>query len=157
MSCEKYRELFSANLDGELSSEEYGELEFHLGECSRCRNFTLDLSDMRARADSSEVESIPVELEDKILSRTVKASNPKSSLFDIFKGHYQIPRGLVWAGALALILLTANAIIEPFDSSQNTPDFTIEMDPDALVIQKVKLTEKDMVSTSSITKRANGS
>lgn len=159
MSCDKYKELISVDLDGELNKEEQEVLEKHLSDCAECRRFAGELNKVRSLAVSSEVENIPIELERKILAKTVHMQK-KKSIVNIFKGYYRIPRGLVWAGALALVLLTVNSFIETDKTIQPTPQFTVEADveadPDALVIQKVKLTEKDMVSSSSISKQTNG-
>ena len=37
--CEKYMDLISEELDGELSKEEKADLYAHLGQCENCRRY----------------------------------------------------------------------------------------------------------------------
>lgn len=43
MSCESYRELIPAFLEGELEKEEAGEVEAHLSECCECSEYAREL------------------------------------------------------------------------------------------------------------------
>lgn len=152
MSCEKYRELISADLDGELNKEEREVLEKHLSDCAECRRLAEELKKMRVMAVSSEFENMPIELENKILTKTVHVQK-KKSIVDIFKGYYRIPRGLVWAGVLALLLLAGDAFLKSLKPESVTPVVRIERLDSQGKVQKVVLTENDIVSVKTVTKR----
>lgn len=47
MGCERYTELLSARLDGELSGEETRELEEHLSQCPQCRALAAQLDQVK--------------------------------------------------------------------------------------------------------------
>lgn len=57
MNCDKYLELLSARLDGELSEPEERELEAHLASCPACRAASAQLAALRPAF--SELEDLP--------------------------------------------------------------------------------------------------
>lgn len=56
MSCDRYQELFSAVIDGELTDSEEGQLRSHLAECSACR---AKLETMRQENDLLSSSAMP--------------------------------------------------------------------------------------------------
>ena len=56
--CEKYQELISAMLDGELSTEKTVELSVHLAKCPECRAMYEAFSAMR---EANEDIDMPIE------------------------------------------------------------------------------------------------
>lgn len=152
MSCDKYKEMISADLDVELNKEEREILEKHLLGCEACRRLAEELQKMRAVAVSSELENMPNELEKQILAKTVHVQK-KKSIVDVFKGYYRIPRGLVWVGVLALLLLAGDTFLKSFKSESVTPVVRIERLDSPAKVQKVVFTEDDIVSVKTATKR----
>lgn len=69
MSCEKYLDLISARLDGELTAQEQAELDAHLQTCPACRAIAKELEGMHsALTELSEVPA-PAELSQTVLSK----------------------------------------------------------------------------------------
>ena len=67
MSCERYLDLISARLDGELTQGEETELQAHLSECPACRAIARDLDGVHsAVAGLGEVEA-PEELSRRVM------------------------------------------------------------------------------------------
>lgn len=60
MNCEKYLDLISARLDGQLTAHEEAELTAHLKECPACRAISNDLQTLHsALAQPGEVDAPP--------------------------------------------------------------------------------------------------
>ena len=55
-SCEEYRELVSALLDGELSGAQQDEILEHLAACPDCRQYREDLTAIRRLLDWEEAQ-----------------------------------------------------------------------------------------------------
>ena len=69
MACEKYLDLISARLDGELSAGEQAELDAHLQTCPACRAIANDLKGLHSTlADLGEVPA-PAELSRRVMSK----------------------------------------------------------------------------------------
>lgn len=69
MSCEKYLDLISARLDGELPPQEQAELDAHLQTCPACRAIAKDLEGLHtALTELGEVDA-PAELSQTVLSK----------------------------------------------------------------------------------------
>lgn len=65
--CEKYQELISAMLDGELSAEKTVELSVHLARCPECRAMYEAFSAMR-EANEDDMQDMPAGLHDRIMT-----------------------------------------------------------------------------------------
>lgn len=65
--CEKYQELISAMLDGELSTEKTVELSVHLARCPECRAMYEAFSAMR-EANEDDMQDMPAGLHDRIMT-----------------------------------------------------------------------------------------
>ena len=65
--CEKYQELISAMLDGELSTEKTVELSVHLAKCPECRAMYEAFSAMR-EANEDDMQDMPAGLHDRIMT-----------------------------------------------------------------------------------------
>ena len=67
MECEKYAELISRSIDGDLSSAEEEELNRHLESCADCRSLLKDLKDIRGFG--FELSEPPDGLKEKIMAK----------------------------------------------------------------------------------------
>ena len=77
MACEKYLDLISARMDGELTQREQAELDAHLQTCPACRAIAGELEGLHsALTDLGEVPA-PVELSRSVLSK-IKAERQQS-------------------------------------------------------------------------------
>jgi hypothetical protein len=73
-ACERYLELLSGSLDGEISAEEQRELDAHLAECVDCRRLLEELrGDEEAVRDGHGQEGEESERERAALARTIQA------------------------------------------------------------------------------------
>ena len=69
MSCDKYLDMISARLDGELTPAEEAELTAHLQTCPACRASAAELEGLHsALTDLGEVDA-PAELSLSVLSK----------------------------------------------------------------------------------------
>lgn len=59
MDCSVWREVISADLDGETSSEERAALEMHLGSCAACRGFAGAGQDLARLSRVRLAERVP--------------------------------------------------------------------------------------------------
>lgn len=66
--CEKYPEMISAYIDGELSEEEIAELEAHLISCEDCRSAFEIYRDI-SQEILNDLEEPPCDFTDKVMSR----------------------------------------------------------------------------------------
>lgn len=82
MNCDKYLDLISARLDGQLTSQEEAELTAHLQTCPACRAIAKDMEGLHsALAAVGEVDT-PAELSQTVLAkiRTEKRPNRRRTL-----------------------------------------------------------------------------
>lgn len=75
MNCDKYLELMSAALDGELSAEERRELDSHLAVCPDCAQLYQNLSGQTAVMRELDCE-VPADLKERIMSNLPKQEQP---------------------------------------------------------------------------------
>ena len=69
MNCERYLDLISARLDGELTAQEEAELNAHLQECPACRAIAQDMNNVHsALSVLGEVEA-PEELSQAVMRK----------------------------------------------------------------------------------------
>ncbi|MBN2225990.1 MAG: zf-HC2 domain-containing protein [candidate division Zixibacteria bacterium] len=143
MRCDKYKEMLSARLDGELTEFETWELDSHLATCPDCRAFAAELDHISDLNRSTGTESLPADVEDRIMTRIDNAKNARKG-WRVFSGYYRIPRTVVWIGSLVLAVLLYDAL-----SGSNHMNTIIPGHGDAVSensqTRKIVLTEKDVV------------
>ena len=150
MNCAYFREMLSARIDGELSRDEEAALDEHLEGCDSCRKFAAAMAGMKEAAAGDKQEAMPAGLEEKILSQTIKASPKKESVLGFIKGYYRVPRGLAWAALVLLFILTVNSFRGVTDKDAGlTP--SVEVSEHAFVIQRVTLTQDDIIMSKTTT------
>lgn len=77
MSCERYLDLISARLDGELIQQEEADLAAHLRECPACRAIAEDMNGLHsALAAVGEIDA-PAQLAQVVMSK-IKAERRRS-------------------------------------------------------------------------------
>ena len=76
MNCEKYQELISCLLDGEISPEEKIELENHIASCPQCRAMYEDFVALSGMMGESMAD-VPDSLHEKIMSGVRSAKKVK--------------------------------------------------------------------------------
>lgn len=69
MNCERYLDLISARLDGELTAQEEAELSAHLQECPECRAIADDMNNLRSAFSALEEVDAPAELSQSVMSK----------------------------------------------------------------------------------------
>lgn len=75
MDCDKYLELMSAALDGELSAEERRELDSHLAVCPDCAQLYRNLSGQTAALRELDCE-VPADLKERIMNNLPQQEQP---------------------------------------------------------------------------------
>ena len=112
MACEKYLDLISARMDGELTQREQAELDAHLQTCPACRAIAGELEGLHsALTDLGEVPA-PVELSRSVLSK-IKAERQQS--------RRRVVRRLASLAACLVLCVTAWYISLPDLSSDPQP------------------------------------
>lgn len=69
MICDRYQELLSADIDGELTDSEQHDLQSHLHECAACRRKCDAMREQHELLSSSVAPSQPTGLRSKIKAR----------------------------------------------------------------------------------------
>ena len=72
MNCDKFLDLISARLDGELTAQEEASLTAHLQECPVCRAIADDMKTLHSACSSLEEVDAPAELSQTVM-RKIKA------------------------------------------------------------------------------------
>lgn len=156
MNCEKYREMISTLVDGELATEEKIDLQNHLDKCSACRQVMEEMQHLHHMIISEEPVSMPAEVERKILAHAAGQNRRKNKLTGLFGGYYRIPRSAVWATLVVLVVLAVNSFINPLTQSGQT-EITYDSLESEIKVQKIELTEADVVGVRTFTGNNNGS
>lgn len=154
MNCSDFQELISAKLDKELTPEEEKILAEHLETCNNCASLARKLGELKVIASNWGNIKIPVELEKQILNRTVNKAREKKPVLSLFGGYYRVPKGLAWALVLLFLILVVNSFtgsFKNFDGSHKI-EKTVQEFPK---VQKIILTENDMVGTCTILGKRN--
>ena len=156
MNCEKYQELISAFIDGELTAEESINLQNHLDQCPACRRLMEEVKELHSLIASEDKTRMPIDVEKQILIDVSKRKRDKKEPAGFFGGYYRVPRGAVWAALVLLVLLAVNSILSPF-SPPGRAEISYDHDNSRIKVQKVELTEADIVGVRTFTGRSNGS
>jgi anti-sigma factor RsiW len=144
MNCEQYRQLISALVDKELNEGEQVILNEHLTQCSECVQYSEQIRELGRLTTEWEASAMPSDLEQAILERAKQ--KPQGWLGRLWGGSYRIPRPVAWAAAVAILVLTINAVGPPGGSDRIGP---AEGSPVMTrpVVQRIVLTESDVVRT----------
>jgi anti-sigma factor RsiW len=154
VNCSDFQKLISAKLDDELMPREEQTLAQHLKVCSNCVRFKEGLEELRATTSAWRNVQIPAELEREILNRTVKTTRKGSPAFRFLRGHYRVPRGLAWASAALFLVLLINFALNP-PRTVGEAQRVEESVRGRTGVQKVILTEEDVVRTHTISEERN--
>ncbi len=153
MSCDKYREMISARLDGELQKDENMILDRHLQSCPGCSRFAEELGAINQLSISVETIKMPTNIEQNLLNKTVRSSGRRKSLFSYLSGYYRIPRGFAWAGMLLIFLSAANLVIRYTEFSSRKPRVQMEFINAQPAVQKIIISDDDMVSAGGVSRQ----
>jgi len=147
MSCEKYREMISAGLDGELSQNDELSLREHLASCSDCRRLADELASMSEMNKTMPAAVMPEEIENRIKRYTVEAPGRGKSWRNVLFGYYRVPRGLVWAGMAAVLFFVGDTLV---DTGPPPPAAIVQMETVAPSgqVRKIVFSENDIKSST---------
>ncbi len=149
MNCLDFQKLISVALDQELTIEEQEILAEHLKMCPNCAKFSKSLEELKGIASKWEDIPVPIKLEKQILTETVKTSQAAKPVFSFLKGYYQVPRSLAWASVLLFLIVVLNSIFIPLRTVSELEKLQ-KISPPVTKVQKIVLTEKDVVRTYTI-------
>src|SRR5262245_22994296 len=100
-------EELMAYLDGELPAERAIDTAAHLQSCRECQRLAVDLKEVSELMMAWEVEAVEPELGEKL--EAALSDTPAKQLRLGGRRAWQTnllsPRGLIWAGALAVVVL----------------------------------------------------
>jgi anti-sigma factor RsiW len=149
MDCEKYKEMISTQMDGELPPDEEAILDRHLKECPDCRDFQAKLAELQSLSVRRKIEPFPSELEAEILGKMRKSQSRRGFIKQMVFGHYRIPKGLAWAAMIIIVALTA-ALLSGFAQFRGPMDHAVRTFSQIVPTQKVIITEENVVKTQTI-------
>ncbi|HJV44594.1 MAG TPA: zf-HC2 domain-containing protein [Bacillota bacterium] len=116
MRCVEVMELMQRNLDGDLTKEEFHQLENHLFTCNECRELNDRFRQLSLDLETLPEVELPFSLVDAILPRMNNELAPTLELFK--KEERKISKGMYWAlGSSAAAVLVA-AILWPWTNPQ---------------------------------------
>lgn len=140
-SCEKYIELISAAIDGEISDADRSALEIHLEFCPECRKAAEALSAI-SRNFPKEAE-VPENFTAGTMAK-IKAEAAKPTGFKKFVSGYGKYTGL--AAALVVVLLGAHVFTNGFGSSKSSdaaaPESNMSTAYDTTALADMELTSE---------------
>jgi anti-sigma factor RsiW len=155
VNCEKYQELISAFIDGELSISEETELKAHIDDCPECRKTLDEIKELRALMEKDRPAVMPADIEKRILLDVQKGKKTRKGLLGFLGGYYRIPRGVAWASLVLLLLLTVNSLVNPFRQQQESIMAGKDMGTE-IKVQMIELTEVDVIGVRTISNDNNG-
>ena len=103
MACQRYYELISARLDGELTDGEEGELETHLKDCPSCRALAEQLSGLHDGFSDLEETSAPEGFVRGVMDRIQVEEQKNRKVIPMFRR----PQFKAVAGLAACLVLCA--------------------------------------------------
>lgn len=118
-ACDKYREMISAMIDGELSNEELDELKAHLDICPECEQAYAMFSLLHEETANLDVE-VPEELSSRVM-QSVHNISKKPSFLSRFKF-------TAAAAVIVLIIYAASGPIQNYlpNTETHTPSISQE-------------------------------
>lgn len=135
-NCEKYRELCSASIDGELSLEEKRELSEHLSVCPACAAYLDDLREMRNAWDDFK-QPLSDDIHEYIMSAVLKEAQKPTKIkrpFPVFT--------TLAAAAACVMLVLSGAVGDIISMTSNHKDNNSSAKPTGkLVMEDTKETE----------------
>ena len=117
MECKKYQKMISVSIDGELSATEERELQKHLNTCAECEEYAEALMDLKAQMSHWEEADFPRDLESLLMSKIEEPKFKKDLRPGKSVRYYEIPRPLVWAAVILIIVLALNTAIGIFSKN----------------------------------------
>ncbi|MBM4257666.1 MAG: hypothetical protein FJ147_17460 [Deltaproteobacteria bacterium] len=111
MTCETYRDIIAAHVDGHLTAVEHQEVEAHLASCKRCALLFADQQQFRQISRTWHWETpIPLEVEHRLRAAMAAERSPLQSWWRVARNRlvsWLQPRPAVFAlAATAALLLT---------------------------------------------------
>jgi Domain of unknown function (DUF4349)/Putative zinc-finger len=109
-------EELMAYLDGELPAEQAIDTAAHLESCRECQRLAADFKEVSQMMMGWEVESVEPELGGKLKAALGNQDRPrlrKSGVRRTWRSSLFSPRGLLWAGGLAVFVLIIFAVSTP--------------------------------------------
>jgi predicted anti-sigma-YlaC factor YlaD len=152
MTCDYFKELISAQIDGELSPDESQALKQHLLECTACAKFSAGLSELSYQIIRQPAANMPDALAQKILLVTVGNERQQGigqKILTYFGASYRIPRVAVWGAAAVLMLLLGKIAFIPAQTN-DAESLSPKKSTTTTETQKIVLTENDVVAVDGL-------
>lgn len=153
MNCEYFKELISARLDSELTSEEETVLSGHISQCDECSRLSEELRVQRELHRAWKPPEIPADIEKKILDKTIRSSKRAARVISFLSGNYLIPKPVVWVTGVIIVLAAISLLRPVLRMPDSDADNLAQSRPEK--IQKVIITDKDIVKTRTYSGKIN--
>lgn len=165
-SCDYYKELISAELDGELKQDDRDELNQHLISCNDCRQFAKKINYFHKIIENDKLISLPDARRQMILHETTGSVSNWAWIRHVIIASYKLHRSLVGISLAALLIIivgvTARFTIfrshitesQLNDSYLSKPVLKLVLSENDIVansaIKIVVLTEQDIIETKTV-------
>lgn len=106
MSCEKYEQLISIFIDGEISPEKKSELDVHLQNCTDCSEKLEQFKNIGNMMKSANIPEWTKKSQDSIMRAVSKELPKESNIYSIEK----MVKRLVAVAALVAVVLFAGLV-----------------------------------------------
>lgn len=103
-TCRNARRAVQEQLDGPIDATAGAELERHLGECTQCREYRIDLQALQRSLRELPELTFPDDALEQVWDRTIRADDPAGTT-----RHSVSPR--VWLAAAAVLTITALLVV----------------------------------------------
>jgi len=149
MPCDYFKELISADLDGELGSEESDKLKAHIAGCAKCSQFAQEVRSLHDITTSSPPLVLPKSRRKSILRETVGSVTLWSRLVRSIMKLDKLPRRFAWVGSVAVIVVVLGIALKFVSYGPQREDMQTEQFDREGTVLKLVLSENDIVATSS--------
>lgn len=128
MDCKEISEKLSAYMEGQLSPEEQGKIEYHLTTCQGCRSLLHDLEKTIACAQGVEEVEPPAWLTQKVMAQVREEAGKKGILRRLFFPlHIKIPLEVFGMAAIAVLTVFVFKAIQPVTKKAEAPSESVKM------------------------------
>jgi anti-sigma factor RsiW len=152
MSCEKFEEMISVSLDGELTAQETDQLHWHLSTCQACREFLSSMQQIKDLFKLQPDQVLSDEFDQKFFARLTELRSERrkeTKAIPWWKVKFVIPAPVAYAVILAFLFLMGlifykKAPVEIAPSEQYYSEKqVVEV---SQKIRKVKITKDDIIA-----------
>ena len=149
LSCDNYREMISAELDGELGNDDRAKLGLHLVQCAECRKFAEQISLFHEIIDSEKALRLPKARRRLILRETIGSNSIWDRILYIIGISGKLTPRAALVASLAIAVVTLGIYLTFTSQSHEQADMRAIQLENKNTVLKLVLSDNDIVATST--------